>query len=283
MSDVSHVLSLKFEFHHCSGMKKLILFYFLLVACTSARKEKQPFPVFTQAEAEWVVYEGKIITDSGALTGVELSLRQGAVGLESFFEMKKSTFHSDDFYSWHSQGNYKVSYGLEGNEQGLTIIEPVFEFSAKVVSSEKVEGETSEKLLVKAVKSQELLGTPELYFKTEGNEGLVQTNKHFEALDPRLVLYRRSELFTVEGYITFEDSGTDFFERNTMENWKVSRLGEIDSVKIKYIELATEPHEGIYLKALAYSVANTTTESRRALVIKRPLRIEKSSRQTPIL
>jgi hypothetical protein len=82
--------------------------------------------------------------------------------------------------------------------------------------------------------------------------------------------------------ITFEDSVTEFFERNTMKNWKVSPQGEIDSVRIKYIELATDQHEGIYLKALAYSVADTTTESKKALVIKRSLRIEKSSRENPI-
>ena len=67
-----------------------------------------------------------------------------------------------------------------------------------------------------------------------------------------------------------------------MRNWKVAPLGRIDSVKMKYVELATEANEGIYLKASAYSVSDTTTESNKSLVIKRILRIEKSSIQKPI-
>jgi hypothetical protein len=88
--------------------------------------------------------------------------------------------------------------------------------------------------------------------------------------------------FFVEGYVTCTDSVTEFFERNTRKNWKVASLGDIDSLKIKYIELATEESEGIYLKALAYSISDTTSESDKSLVIKRVLRVEKSSIQNPV-
>lgn len=61
-----------------------------------------------------------------------------------------------------------------------------------------------------------------------------------------------------------------FFERNTRERWKVTDLGEFNELRLIYKQLAKEKHEGIYLRALAYSVLDTTSPGEKnALVIKR--------------
>ena len=51
--------------------------------------------------------------------------------------------------------------------------------------------------------------------------------------------------------------------------WKVANLGELDGLKLMYKQLATQENEGIYLKALAYSVLDTNPQrEKNALVIK---------------
>src|SRR5258706_2699929 len=265
-------------------MKKLISVLFVLAACSSPKEKKQvPFPLLSVDEDEWAVYEGKIILDKGVEVELELLLMQAAVGVDSYFELHKFTMRKGVGHGTQSKGKYSVSYGLPHNEQGITIIDPPIKFKGKLTADKSLKAEGSEELARKFLEGQDLLEEPELYFKTDGNEKLIQTDRGFDAKGSKFVLYRRSSLFTVEGYVTCEDSVTEFFERNTRKNWKVSSLGEIDSIKIKYIELATETGEGIYLKALAYSISDTTSsESNRSLVIKRMLRMEKSSIQNPI-
>lgn len=107
-----------------------------------------------------------------------------------------------------------------------------------------------------------------------GNDQLVLTDSDFDPLvtDARYTLYKRSELFTAEGYVTIEtDSLTTFFERNTSGNWHVAHLGVYDQVKDKYQQLATTSLEGIYLRALIYSVndTNASGEPTKKLVVKR--------------
>jgi hypothetical protein len=46
-------------------------------------------------------------------------------------------------------------------------------------------------------------------------------------------------------------------------------LGEFDSLKTLYQKLTKVKHEGLYLKALAYTISDTTTKAEKALVIKR--------------
>jgi len=204
---------------------------------------------------------------------------QAAVGVDSYFELHKTLITKAVAYGPASRGKYSVSYGLPNHEQGITIIDPPIRLKGVLTidNTTKSGSELFKKQMKEFEEMQELLATPEIYFKTDGNEKLIQTNRSFDAKGSKFVLYKRSSLFTVEGYITCEDSVTEFFERNTMKKWKVASLCAIDSVKIKYIELATEPSEGIYLKALAYSIADATSESNGLLVIKRLLRMEKSS------
>ena len=69
-------------------------------------------------------------------------------------------------------------------------------------------------------------------------------------------------------YVT---SSLEFFERNTFEDWRVAHLGVYEDVRKNYTGLAKEPWEGIYVRALAYSVSDTasTPERRGNLVVKR--------------
>jgi hypothetical protein len=92
-------------------------------------------------------------------------------------------------------------------------------------------------------------------------------------------LYRRSNLFTAEGYVTADSTTSEFYERNTGEKWNLAKLVEYDSIKMTYQKLATEKNEGIYLKALAYSIedSDSANSSHKSIVIKRILRMEKSS------
>jgi hypothetical protein len=87
--------------------------------------------------------------------------------------------------------------------------------------------------------------------------------------DRRYTLHKRSRLFTVEGYFTLEPDTVKFFERNTREDWSVTDLGEYHELIASYKDLAKGKYEGIYLKALAYSVLDTTSiTGKNALVIK---------------
>ncbi len=264
-------------------MKKLIPIFLVFVACSPHKEENQvPFPIINQAEDEWAFYEGKIITDDGFDADMELSLKQAAVGIDSYFKLKKSMIHKGEYYSWDTRGKYSVSYGLPHQEQGITLIDPSREYFRELATKNIIKTSQSENFTKKLLKQVELLAAPETYFKTDGNERLILTNRNFNERGLQYVLHRRSDLFTVEGYVTCEDSVTEFFERNTSKNWKVAPLGQMDSVKIKYIELATEMHEGIYLKALAYSIADTTSESNKSLVIKHLLKMAKSDLHHPI-
>ena len=57
------------------------------------------------------------------------------------------------------------------------------------------------------------------------------------------------------------------------------KIGWYDSIKTTYQKLATEKNEGIYLKALAYSIEepDSVNTSHKSIVIKSILRMEKSS------
>ena len=113
-----------------------------------------------------------------------------------------------------------------------------------------------------------------MFFVTRGNDELLPCDNNFIplTLDRRYTLHRRSNLFTVEGYFTLEHDSFEFFERNTREYWKVTDLGEFNELTVAYNKLAKEKYEGIYLKALAYSVLDSTSmRDKDVLVIKRIL------------
>ena len=93
----------------------------------------------------------------------------------------------------------------------------------------------------------------DLLLKSNGDHELILVDDQFNETIPGLSLRRRSELFTVEGYFTVYNDTTEFFEKNTRKKWAVAQFGDYSDAIKKYHELAKEKHEGIYLKALAYS------------------------------
>jgi hypothetical protein len=117
--------------------------------------------------------------------------------------------------------------------------------------------------------SSEFDMSEEMYFITSGSDELLPCDKNFTPIttDTKFGLHKRLDKFTVEGYITFQEDTAMFFERNTLVEWHVANLGEHDELKVKYNELAREKFEGVYLRALAYSIADSVSE--KALVIKR--------------
>ncbi|MEX1240973.1 MAG: hypothetical protein WEB30_14710 [Cyclobacteriaceae bacterium] len=82
-------------------------------------------------------------------------------------------------------------------------------------------------------------------------------------------------VFTVEGYFTVYSDTTDYFERNTLTKWPVAQLAYYNEAVAQYHALAEEPYEGIYLKALAYTVRQPdgNGKEREMLVFKKILEI----------
>lgn len=258
-------------------MKNLILIAFVISACSSHKEEKNaPFTTSDVSEDEWAIYEGRVITDKGLVVDVELSLAQAAVGMDSQFKLLKSANSGNGTFAIQSRGDYSVSYGLSHNEQGLTLTDKSRTFQGMAAPSNPRQiVQTASNAVFEAMK------TPVLYVRAIDNDKLVQCDKNFNLKESKYTLVKRSDLFTVEGYVTCQDSVTEFFERNTSRNWIVAPYGAIDSVKIKYLSLATESFEGIYLKALAYSIADSTAKGKKSLVVKRLIRMEKGITRKP--
>jgi hypothetical protein len=65
-----------------------------------------------------------------------------------------------------------------------------------------------------------------------------------------------------------------------MQNWKIAELGEFDDLKSIYKKMTKEKYEGLYLKALAYSVTDNSSPTEKSLVIKRVKAIGKDPEET---
>lgn len=240
-------------------VNKLFLFIFLVFACTVHDKEKQkPFPtLIISDDDEWTTYEGKWLTKGGTIR-FELSLKSGSFGYDSYYKLSES-FEADSSASGTpSQGLYS-SYGLPNNE---------FRICLHDVKTYDKGG------YLRFKKLGNINSKDEMFFVTRGNDELLPCDNNFIplTLDRRYTLHRRSNLFTVEGYFTLEHDSFEFFERNTREYWKVTDLGEFNELTVAYNKLAKEKYEGIYLKALAYSVLDSTSmRGKDVLVIKRIL------------
>ncbi|HTH54637.1 MAG TPA: hypothetical protein VL728_01240 [Cyclobacteriaceae bacterium] len=259
-------------------MGKYLLLTFALVACSSHKEEKQRISYSNASvDNKWSVYEGTIITDKGLKVKAALSLTHAIEGVEGLFKIKKTIEKDGAIGDDDLEGKYWVSFAVPNQEQGVTLIfssEPKTSQHAYPVDKESAR--FAQKLLTKRAELSALLATKELFFKTEGSEILIQTDKSFKVKGTRCILYKRSDLFTVEGYLTFEsDTLTSFFERNTLEKWQVFSLGELNLAKQRCIELGIEKGESAYLKGVAYSVSDTTSQTGRSLVLKRLIKMEK--------
>jgi hypothetical protein len=123
-------------------------------------------------------------------------------------------------------------------------------------------------------------GRENLYLKSDSEHHLIFVDESLKEKSHKYLLTRRaSQLFTVEGYFTVYDDTTDFFERNTRKEWPVAQLAEYYEAVKKYDHLAKEKFEGVYLKALAYSVRHLTKEGKEidALVFKKILEMDSTA------
>jgi len=238
-------------------MKKILCLLFILSACeVNEQDETNLFPVLTVSDDEWASYEGRWLTKEGIIH-FELSLKTGPVGLDSYYVLRES-FSSDSLaHGTTSQGRYSTFYGSNDKEVGICLHNlDLYDHS----------------VVLRYQKSPDM--PEEMFFLTRGNSELLPSDDNFKPLttDRRYTLHKRSKLFTVEGYLTVEDDSVSFFERNTYEHWRVTNLGEFDQLSELCKQLAKEKYEGIYLKALAYSVSDTLP-GKNALAIKRLLNV----------
>jgi hypothetical protein len=227
------------------------LFFLLALISCHPEKSTDPFPVHLVADRDLIIYEGAISL-RGELLNIELSLKAESTNENSFYRLSAwSNEHNSYIMGWAGNGTYTIlsANGQEHFIQLHKVTHSQFTGTGKMPKQE----------------------TMDLSFRISSDYELIFADDDFDEITPLQKLTRRSDLFTVEGYFTVSGDTTDFFEQNTREYWPVSNLGFYDEAVLKYGELATEKYEGIYLRALAYSVHNIGADGkeRQALVLKR--------------
>ena len=241
-------------------MKKLLTFLSLaaLLACSSPRPE-EPFPHYQADEEDWITYEGYLPSKDGLDVFVELSLFPGAPGMESHYRMIERPDPKSAFYgNYSSRGTYSVL-----RTAGASILE--------------ITGKTQTGAVFRANgMSQKYELADDLYLKSNGDYELLPVDESFQPIGGYKLTRRISPLFTVEGYFTVYTDTTDFYEKNTGKKWSVAQLGDYNEAVNKYHYLAKEKFEGVYVKALSYSVLlkDRQGEDVKALVFKKIIEID---------
>ena len=74
----------------------------------------------------------------------------------------------------------------------------------------------------------------------------------------------------MEGYITFVNDTSEFFEMNTRETWALVDRAMFGKAKSNYFAVAKEKYEGVYLRGLGYSVEHQSPAGKNipALVLR---------------
>jgi hypothetical protein len=253
-------------------MKNLsIAFAVCLLGCQGQEADVIPLPVITAPADDWIIYEGVIPSPEGKDLQIELYLMPGAVGVDSYYRLHQWAPDENEYSMEHLRmGRFTTLYGSSDKEVIVHVHAPK---GKSFGISKKHDG----KLIVKP-------RPRDLIFKSAGLNGLVLLDDNMNPVreDSHYNLVQRSRLFTVEGYVTFSNDTADFFEFNTRENWVVAKLGTYGNAKEKYGQLAREKYEGIYLKALAYSVVHTAKngEDVQALVFKKILEMHEGGTKT---
>lgn len=245
----------------------LILLAGAVFSCSRPQPISEPYPHYLIEEEDWIVYEGTLPASYGPDVHVELSLFPGAPGLGSRYNMMEYP----DVSRWsevfagmiRSSGRYLVLSSPEGRIIHI-----------------------SDRTFIRSISMRGDLRMPEfgkenLYLKSDGEEKLVFVDENIKEKNRDYVLTRRSSpLFTVEGYFSVYNDTTDFYERNTGKAWAVARLGRYGEAVKKYDYLAKEKFEGVYVKALAYTVRHLTPEGKEihALVFKKILHMDSTAR-----
>lgn len=228
-----------------------------MACCTTAdvTNEKKITATY-ETNDEWATYEGRWMSQDGVVN-LELSLQVGSYGYDSNYKLNESFISSALASGGPSSGKYSTKYDTKTKQLYITIKNlNKLSRGGFLHYENKLDGQSTE----------------EMYFITRGENELIPCDNNFKPLteDKRYTLHKRSKLFTVEGYITFEEDSATFFERNTFEYWKVAQLGEFSDLKDSYQRLAKEKDEGIYVRGLAYSIKDEeVSEKTDFLVIKR--------------
>jgi len=234
---------------------KPYIFVLLLVCCTCKPKPQQDFVIVTTGDEEWVHYEGQWLLPKGVVY-LELALKSGAQGIDATYKLHESVVTDSSASGTTTTATYTTFIGRTDSEMGIALRD-LSEFSYGSFFRYR--------------KNEDL--PEEMFFITRGQNELLPCDQDFKPLtnDKRYTLHRRSDLLTVEGYVTFEDDSVEFFERNTRKRYSMANLAEFDKIKEGYKRWAKEKHEGVYVKALAYTVVDSTGRDKSALVIKRLL------------
>ncbi len=251
-------------------MRKWLIFLIVCMSCSSKEETpQQSVAVEAPEQEEWIVYEGVVRSEAGNDIKIQLSLLQNSVGMESEYKTEEELIVSKyEGLLTHRWGKYSILYG-SGSNVLITLNESI----GKSLGGEPGKGYALSPQAPEAeILEKGKIGR--LTFKSGRNSDeliLVDEDSNPVAEDGRYTLKKRSILFTVEGFVTFEPNSTDFFEFNTRDDWNVAKAGSYGEVQEKYTELATEKHEGIYLKAIAFYVedVDSTGVNVRNLVIKK--------------
>jgi len=250
-------------------MKTRDILPILLLTFGCAQKQETSLPLIDPPGQQWATFEGNIIAEDGDTIEVELALKESSPGITSAYRLNGIVVTQHYTSGWQSGGQYEVvaldsgHFGIHilGSKSGHVASSGAF-FTRNIDRMRKVPSKPNDYAL------------SDFYFVTSGDGQLAQSDEDFNLPENGefQVIHKRSRLFTIEGYVTVEpDSSMKFFERNTFENWQVAHLGMYEAVKEQYKNLAREPWEGIYVRALAYSVSDSTDEvsQRGALVVKK--------------
>lgn len=233
-------------------MRSILFLILFTSGCILKQEKTDPaFSLDNIPEENWETFEGRWETPDGILR-LELSLTADADEENSFYMLSEQLQSRDNSVGSVSKGRFSRYPGLPDNGFGIRLhnLSP-----SPHKSHFRVKGHES---------------SDEMFFITRGTNELIPTDADFKPISPdrKQTLHKRLDYFTVEGYITFEGDSAKYFERNTMRYWKVIELGEYENLENLYWRLAETPHESIYLKALAYSIADTLAASGKVLVIK---------------
>lgn len=243
----------------------LILLAGAVISCSRPQPISEPYPNYLIKDEDWIVYEGTLPSSYGPDVHVELSFFPDAPGFDSPYQMMEypNAGSPTEYQGWiGSRGRYIVLSSPEG--QIIHI---------------------SDRSFIKAISMRGELPMPEigkenLYLKSEGEHELIFLDEKLKKSSGNYVLTRRaSPLFTVEGYFSVYNDTTDFFERNTGKEWSVAKLAEYDEAVKNYDYLSKEKFEGVYLKALAYTVRHLNQEGKEidALVFKKILHMDSTA------
>lgn len=235
-------------------MKKLVYILLISFGCTPSEQQNILFNAKEIDANEWETYEGRWMTEIGILE-IELTLNTSTNNVDTKYQLLEKLLSNQKATSTMSNGRFIFFKDVSNNEIGLCL-------QNLTINS------TGGHFRVK--KESHLALAEEMYFISRGPDELIPTDENFKPIttDRKYSLHKRKGYFTIEGYISFDSTQNFFFERNTMQRWSVADLGEIDSVKLFYKNKILNPHESLYLKALAYVVTDTTTINKQSLVIK---------------